>query len=45
MVASVIAFPGMVLASLESGPKIDPSKVQLEIPQTAPEQSPQIDFK
>jgi len=45
MVASVIAFPGMVLASLESGPKIDPSKIQIEIPQTAPEQSPQIDFK
>jgi len=45
MVASVIAFPGMVLASLESGPKIDPSKIQIEIPQTAPEQNPQIDFK
>ena len=45
MVASVIAFPGMVLGSLESGPKIDPSKIQIELPQLAPEQSPQIEFK
>ena len=45
MVASVIVFPGMVLGSLESGPKIDPSKIQIELPQLAPEQSPQIEFK
>jgi len=45
MVGTVIAFPGMVLASLESGPKIDPSKIQIELPQLAPEQSPQIQFK
>ena len=45
MVASVIVFPGMVLGSLESGPKIDPSKIQIELPQATPEQSPQIQFR
>ena len=45
MVATVIAFPGMVRASLESGPKIDPSKIQIELPQATPEQSPQIQFR
>jgi len=34
-----------VLASLEGGPKIDPSKIRIELPQPAPEQSPQIRFK
>ena len=45
MVASVIAFPGMVLASLEGGPKIDPSKIRIELPQTVPSQEPQIRFR
>jgi len=35
----------MVLASLEGGPKIDPSKIQIEIPQTAPSQDQPIQFK
>jgi TRAP-type mannitol/chloroaromatic compound transport system permease large subunit len=45
MVASVIAFPGMVLASLEGGPKIDPSKIRIELPQTEPSQDQPIQFK
>jgi TRAP-type mannitol/chloroaromatic compound transport system permease large subunit len=45
MVAVVIAFPGMVLASLESGPKIDPNKIRIEVPQAAPQAIPQIQFK
>jgi len=34
-----------VLASLEGGPKIDPSKIRIELPQLAPQESPQIEFK
>lgn len=46
MVAAVIAFPAMVLASLDSGPKLDPEKVKIEVPQTtAPGEIPQIQFK
>ncbi len=45
MVATVIAFPGMVLASLDKGPKIDPSKIQIEVPQVVPSETPQIRFK
>jgi TRAP-type mannitol/chloroaromatic compound transport system permease large subunit len=46
MVATVIAFPGMVLSSLDRGPKVDPSKIQIELPQQrAPDGSPQIQFK
>ncbi len=45
MVAAVIAFPGMVLASLDSGPKIDPTKIRIEVPQAAPAETPQIEFK
>ena len=45
MVAAVIAFPGMVLVSLDSVPKIDPTKIQIEVPQAAPNESPQIQFK
>ena len=33
-------FPGMVLASLDQGPKIDPSKIQIEVPQQAPGRNP-----
>src|SRR5579883_2474865 len=45
MVATVIAFPGMVLASLDAGPKIDPNKIRIEVPDTAPSEIPQIQFK
>ena len=46
MVAAVIAFPGMVLGSLDKGPKIDPTKIQIELPQLAPSSdNPQIQFK
>jgi len=45
MVALVIAFPQMVLASLDSGPKVDPTKIQIEVPQSAPYAPPQIEIK
>jgi TRAP-type mannitol/chloroaromatic compound transport system permease large subunit len=45
MVATVIAFPGMVLSSLDAGPTIDPSKVQIEVPQATPQEIPQVEFK
>ena len=45
MVAAVIAFPGMVLASLDRGPKVEPTKIQIEIPQAAPSDNQQIQFK
>jgi TRAP-type mannitol/chloroaromatic compound transport system permease large subunit len=45
MVVAVIAFPGMVLASLDTGPKVDPNKIQIEVPQAAPGETPQIQFK
>jgi TRAP-type mannitol/chloroaromatic compound transport system permease large subunit len=45
MVALVIAFPAMVLASLDSGSKTDPTKIQIEVPQSAPGETPQIEFK
>jgi hypothetical protein len=45
MVGAVIAFPGMVLGSLDASPKIDPTKIRIEVPQAAPEAAPQIQFK
>jgi len=45
MVGTVIAFPGMALPSLESAPNIHPSQLQIELPQLAPDQSPQIQFQ
>jgi TRAP-type mannitol/chloroaromatic compound transport system permease large subunit len=45
MVGVIIAFPEMVLASLDTGPKVDPNKIQIEIPQTAPQAIPQVQFK
>jgi TRAP-type mannitol/chloroaromatic compound transport system permease large subunit len=45
MVGVVIAFPGLVLASLEHGPKIDINKIQIEMPQQRPSEAPAIDFK
>src|SRR5204863_6979921 len=37
MVAAVIAFPAMVLASLDSSSKVDPTKIRIEVPQSAPQ--------
>src|SRR5713101_5992473 len=45
MVGAVIAFPGMVLSSLDKGPKIDPTKIQIEVPQAVPNDNTQIQFK
>jgi TRAP-type mannitol/chloroaromatic compound transport system permease large subunit len=45
MVSLVIAFPAMVLASLDTGSKLDPNKIQIEVPQVAPSETPQIEFK
>jgi hypothetical protein len=45
MVAAVIALPGMVLSSLDSGPTIDPDKIRIEVPQAAPGETPPIQFK
>lgn len=40
MVAILIAFPDLVMAGLDSGPKVDPSKVKIEIPQMDFEDQP-----
>ena len=45
MVAMVIAFPAMVLVSLDTGAKLDPSKIQIEVPQVVPEGPPQIEVR
>ena len=45
MVSLVIAFPAMVLASLDTGSTLDPNKIQIEVPQVAPGETPQIEFK
>ena len=45
MVSLVIAFPAMVLASLDTGSQLDPNKIQIEVPQVAPGETPQIEFK
>jgi len=44
MVALVIAFPYLVLGGLDNGPKIDPSKVNIDVPalDSAP---PPLDYK
>lgn len=44
MVALVIAFPEMVLSGLDSGPKVDPSTIQIDIPMQEGEPPP-VDFK
>jgi TRAP-type mannitol/chloroaromatic compound transport system permease large subunit len=44
MVGLVIAFPSLVLAGLDSGPKMDPSKIQIDIPQGDGD-IPQLQFK
>jgi tripartite ATP-independent transporter DctM subunit len=46
MVALVIAFPGMVLASLDKGPKVDPNKIQIQVPDVPGDTDiPQIQIK
>jgi tripartite ATP-independent transporter DctM subunit len=42
MVALVIIFPAMVLSSLDRGPKVDPSKIQIEIPMDDTETAPPV---
>jgi len=44
MVGLVIAFPTLVLAGLDSGPKMDPSKVQIQIQEPSDEEIPTIDI-
>lgn len=44
MVGLVIAFPQLVLAGLDRGPKTDPSKIQIDIPQGDGD-IPQLQFK
>jgi TRAP-type mannitol/chloroaromatic compound transport system permease large subunit len=45
MVGVIIAFPGLVLASLDKGSKIDPNKIQIEIPEPVPGEIPMIQIK
>jgi TRAP-type mannitol/chloroaromatic compound transport system permease large subunit len=47
MVAIVIAFPQLVLGGLDTGPRVDPNKIKIEIPEPATDQGaiPQIQFK
>jgi TRAP-type mannitol/chloroaromatic compound transport system permease large subunit len=40
MVGLVIGFPQLVLGGLDHGPKLDPSKVKIEIPQTDYQDTP-----
>jgi len=42
MVGLVIAFPGMVMHYKGSGPKVDPAKIQIELPPIEP--PPPLDF-
>jgi len=45
MVGLVIAFPELVLSSLDSAPKVDPTKIQIEVPSVVPTEIPQFEFK
>jgi TRAP-type mannitol/chloroaromatic compound transport system permease large subunit len=47
MVAMVITFPRMVLVSLDSGPTVDPTKIniQIEQPPGGDQETPTIEFK
>jgi len=45
MVAILIAFPQLVLASLDRGPAVDPSDVRIEIPLPADEDAPPLTFQ
>jgi TRAP-type mannitol/chloroaromatic compound transport system permease large subunit len=44
MVGLVIAFPRLVLAGLDTTPKIDPSKVQIQIQEPTDQEIPTIDI-
>jgi TRAP-type mannitol/chloroaromatic compound transport system permease large subunit len=44
MVGLVITFPGLVLASLDSGPKINPNDIHIEFPQND-QSAPPTDYK
>jgi len=41
----LLGCPAMLLASLDTGSKVDPSKIQIEVPQVVPGETPQIEFK
>ncbi len=45
MVGVVIAFPGLVLSALDRGPGLDPSKIQIEVPQQNQGEIPMIEIK
>jgi tripartite ATP-independent transporter DctM subunit len=45
MVGLVVAFPRFVLASLDTGPKIDPNSIHIEIPQDNQAPPSSSDFK
>jgi TRAP-type mannitol/chloroaromatic compound transport system permease large subunit len=45
MVAVLIAFPQLVLASLDAASTVDPTKIEIRVPQAAPGETPQIEFK
>jgi len=45
MVGVLIAFPDLVLSALDRGPKVDPTKIQIEAPSTLPSELPQFEFK
>jgi tripartite ATP-independent transporter DctM subunit len=45
MVAVLIAFPGLVLSSLDRSSTVDPSKIRIEVPQNLPTELPQFEFK
>ena len=45
MVAVLIAFPQLVLASLDAASKVDPTKIEIQVPQAASGETPQVEFK
>jgi TRAP-type mannitol/chloroaromatic compound transport system permease large subunit len=45
MVGVIIGFPGLVLAGLDHGPKIDPSKIRIQVPQQNEGEIPMIEIK
>src|SRR5207249_796577 len=45
IVAVLSAYPATVLSSLDIVSKVDPNKIMIEVLQTAPGETPQIEFK
>jgi tripartite ATP-independent transporter DctM subunit len=45
MVGVIISFPGLVLASLDQGSKLDPTKIQIQVPQQNEGEIPMIEIK